>query len=51
VAKNEKGDSLIRGQMCHISTGECRASMADWRITISFDSRMEMGEYHYEFCI
>jgi len=51
VAKNEKGDSIIHGQVCHISVGECKASMVDWRITISFDSRMEMGEYHYEFCI
>jgi hypothetical protein len=42
MAKNEKGDSIIRGQVCHISAGECRASMAGWRITISSDSRMEM---------
>jgi hypothetical protein len=34
-----------------MSTGESGASTTGWRITISSDSRMEMGEYHYEFCI
>jgi hypothetical protein len=34
-----------------MSAGESGASMTGWRITISSDSRMEMGEYHYGFCI
>jgi len=51
VAKNEEGDSRIRGQVCHMSVGECRASTTGWRITISSNSKMEMGEYHYEFYI
>jgi len=51
VPKNEEGDSKIRGQVCYMSAGESRASMTDWRITISSGSIMEMGEYHYGFCI
>jgi hypothetical protein len=51
VAKNEEGDSRICGQVCHMSAGESGASTTGWRITISSDSRMEMGEYHYGFCI
>jgi hypothetical protein len=34
-----------------MSAGESGASMIDWRITISSDSRMKIGEYHYGFCI
>jgi hypothetical protein len=51
VAKNKEGDSRICGQVCHMSVGESRASTTDWRITISSDCIMEMGEYHYGFCI
>jgi hypothetical protein len=51
VSKNEEEDSRICGQVCHMSAGESEASTTGWRITISSDSRMEMEEYHYGFCI
>jgi len=51
VSKNKEGDSRICGQVCHMSAGESGASTTGWRITISSNSRMEMGEYHYGFCI
>jgi hypothetical protein len=34
-----------------MSAGESGASMTGWRITISSNSRMVMGEYHNGFCI
>ena len=49
MAKHEKGDSRICGQVCHMSAGESRASTTSWRITASSDSRMEMENITMDF--